>query len=201
MSACLIFGPTVLVSVPSVTLPPSHPLSLCLSALLSSAPHSGGGSPEWPPSHYDVQYNNSTPCTGLIFVYLGAMRGLCLSFSMTAAHTYLPFYFEAWLMGWQPWHACRHCGTCYYGYINILINTWLAIEEIITCHHSTAKKERTLFYACAHAHTFTFRKRDLFSSHSSLSNNEFNSGTSYLESTLLKLIMYCISQNPRKKTL
>lgn len=136
--------------------PPS--LSVCLLSPGSSvqcSPHSGAGSPvaKWPLAHYAPWYNNSTPCTGLIFVSLRAMRGLCLSFSMTAVHTYLPFYFEAWLTGWQPWHSCRRCGACYYAYINILINTWLAIEEIITCHHSTVWKE----YAgcvCMHAHAF-----------------------------------------------
>lgn len=136
---------------------PSHHLSRCLSLFwfLSSAPHSGAGSPlaKWPPAHYAPWYNNSTSCTGLIFVSLRAMRGLCLSFSMTAVHTYLPFYFEAWLTGWQPWHSCRRCGACYYAYINILINTWSAIEEIITCHHSTVWKECALL--CVRVCTYT----------------------------------------------
>lgn len=84
--------------------------------------------------------------------YLSALRlwgGSRLSFSMTAARTYLPFYFWTWLTGWQPWHSCNHCGACYYAYINILINTWLAIEEIIACHQSTVRKERAL--VCARA--------------------------------------------------
>ena len=113
------------------------------------------------------------PCTGLIFVSLGAMRGLWLSL----AHTYLPFSFEAWLTGRQPWHSCRRCGACYYAYINILINTWSAIEEIITCHHSTA-----LCCACAcnvyarapmNLHVSS-HKYDLCSSRSSSSINEFS---------------------------
>lgn len=120
-------------------------------------------------------------CTGLIFVSLGAVRALCLSFSMMAAHTYLLFYFEAWLTGWQAWHSCRRCGACYYAYINILINTWLAIEEIITCHHSTVRKEFALFYGhvcvcrCRFAHAVS---QDLCSCCSPLSNNEFNSSSS-----------------------
>lgn len=151
----LVRPPLFLYHLQPSPLPPSFTLSVCASLrFFSSVSYSGGVLFEWPPAHHDVQYNNSTQCAGLIFVYLRAMWGLCLSFSMTAAYTYLPFYFEAWLMGWQPWHACRHCGTCYYRYINILISTWLAIEEIITCHHSTAKKECTMFYECAHAHTF-----------------------------------------------
>lgn len=153
---CLVFPPSVLVSVSSITLPPPSFSQSVWRWLLSSAPHSGAGSPvaKWPPAHDAPWYNNSTPCTGLIFVSLNAMRGFCLSFSMTAVHTYLPFYFEAWLTGWQPWHSCRRCGACYYAYINILINTWSAIEEIITCHHSTVWKECALLCASVHAHTF-----------------------------------------------
>lgn len=137
-----------------------------------------------PLAHYAVWYNNSTPCIGLMFVSFGSVRGLCLSLSMTAARTYLAFYFEAWLTGWQPWHSCRRCGACYYAYINILINTRSAIEEIITCHHSTVRKRLLFVLVCAHARTFICLvppKYDLCSSRSSPSINEFHS----------------ISQNPR----
>lgn len=149
--------------------------------------------------HYAFWYNNSSPCTGLIFVSSRPMWGLCLSFSMTMLHSYLLFYFEAWLTGRQRWHSCRRCGACYYAYINILINTWLAIEEIITCHHSTVWKECALLCVYARTHVclrVSSRKYDLCSLRSSPSINEFNSSTSHLESTLLKLIVYRNSQNP-----
>lgn len=190
--------------------PPAIILSICLLSSSSSvlcSPYSGNASP----AQCAPWYNNSTPCTGLIFVSLRAMRGPWLSFSMTALHTHLPFYFEAWLTGRQPWHSCRRCGACYYAYINILINTWSAIEEIITCHHSTVWKECALL--CAHARTHihhiqhlrvSSHKYDLCSSRSSPSINKFNSSTSHMKSTLewkdavhdelqlLKLIVYCI---------
>lgn len=130
------------------------PLSVCLLPSGSSARCSrlsGAGSPvaKWPAAPHARWYNNASPCTGLLFHSSRTVRGLCLSFSETAAHAYLPFYFEAWLTCRQPWHSCRRCGACYYAYINILINTWSAIEEIITCHHSTVWKERALLSAYA----------------------------------------------------
>lgn len=162
---------------------------LSCSSTPQCSPNSGSGSPvaKWPPIRYAPWYNNSTPCIALIFVCSRAMEGLCLSFSLTAVHTYLPFYFEAWLMGRQPWHSCRRCGACYYAYINILINTWSAIEEIITCHHSTVWEEYALLcvYALTHVHLrVSSRKYDLCSSCSSPSINEFDSRPSDLESSL-----------------
>lgn len=97
--------------------------------------------------------------TGLILAGLGAAGGLCLSFNVMALHTYLAFYFEAWLTERQPWHSCRRSGACYYECITILINTWPAIEEIITCHHSTVW-ERNIFY-CTSVCTNS-RTQDLF---------------------------------------
>lgn len=137
---------------------PNSPASLlffCFSVHCSI--HSDFGLPlvSWPP-----WYNNATRCTGLIFVSSRAVRGFCLSFSMTALNTYLPFHFEAWLTGRQRWHSCRRRRACYYAYINILINTWSTIEEIITCHHSTVWKILlccvcVYVYVCVQACTHT----------------------------------------------
>lgn len=62
--------------------------------------------------------------------------------------------------------------------------------------------ERVRFVVREHARTHihlavSSHKYDLCSSHSSPSINEFNSSTSHLESTLLKLVVHCASQNPR----
>lgn len=154
---CLVFALTVLVSVPSVApLPPMS--SVCLLSPGSSAQLLIQVAVRLSPNDHPLTVLCDTiiPPRALAWCLsaYGLWRGLCLSFSMTAAHTYLPFYFEAWLTGWQPWHSCRRCGACYYAYINILINTRSAIEEIITCHHSTVRKECTLLYVCVHAHTF-----------------------------------------------
>lgn len=71
---------------------------------------------------------------------LKGCRGFCLSVAVTAAHAYLPCYFEQWLTAGQAWHSQACGGACYYANINIPINTWSTIEKIITRHHSAVSE-------------------------------------------------------------
>lgn len=112
---------------------------------------------KWPPSFCFFLDRIIPPVHGPDICQLKGCCGFCLSVAVTAAHAYLPCYFERWLTAGQAWHSQPRGGACYYANINIPINTWSTIEKIITHHHSAVSKRYEYasvsvfgvhFYAC-----------------------------------------------------
>ncbi len=95
---------------------------------------------EWPQSFCFFLDRIIPPVHGTDICQLKGCRGFCLSVAVTAAHAYLPCYFEQWLTAGQAWHSQPCGGACYYANINIPINTWSTIEQIITHHQSAVSK-------------------------------------------------------------
>lgn len=125
------------------SLSPSHSLSPSNLRVVSEGPAVSfflSLGMEWPAFFCSFLDRVIPPVHDPDICQLKGCSGFCLSVAVTAAHAYLPCYFEQWLTAGQAWHSQPCGGACYYVNINIPINTWSTIEKIITHHHSSVSE-------------------------------------------------------------